>query len=264
MNIIPEITRECITDLINSNKREDGRDLEEYRDILIETGVISKAEGSARVKIGNSQVIVGIKPQLGEPFPDTPDVGVLMTNGEMLPMADPTFEPGPPSETSVELARVVDRGIRESEMVDLEKLCIVPGKKVWMLFIDLHIIDFDGNLFDTATLAVMSALLNTKLPVAKIVDDEVVIDEESTTDLPLRDKEAMCTFVKIGEKMVLDPSLDEEAILDARLSIGITESGSICAMQKGGDHPLTKEDILGAVKTAYSKVPDLLEKVNNA
>lgn len=182
----------------------------------------------------------------------------------MLPMADPTFEPCPPSETSVELARVVDRGIRESEMVDLEKLCIVPGKKVWMLFIDLHIIDFDGNLFDTATLAVMSALLNTKLPVAKIVDDEVVIDKESTTNLPLRDKEAMCTFVKIGEKMVLDPSLDEEAILDARLSIGITESGSICAMQKGGDHPLTKEDILGAVKTAYSKVPDLLEKVNNA
>lgn len=97
-------------------------------------------------------------------------------------------------------------------MVDLEKLCIVPGKKVWMLFIDLHIIDFDGNLFDTATLAVMSALLNTKLPVAKIVDDEVVIDKESTTNLPLRDKEAMCTFVKIGEKMVLDPSLDEEAI----------------------------------------------------
>jgi len=264
MNIIPEITRECITDLINNNKREDGRDLDEYRDIFIETGIISKAEGSARVKIGNSQIIVGIKPQIGEPFPDTPDVGVLMTNSEMLPMADPTFEPGPPSETSVELARVVDRGIRESEMVDLEKLCIIPGKKVWMLFIDLHIIDFDGNLFDTATLAVMSALLNTKLPVAKVVDDEVVVDKESTVDLPLRDKEVMCTFVKIGEKMVLDPSLGEEAILDARLSIGITESGSICAMQKGGDQPLTKEDILCAVKTAYSKVPDLLNIVKNA
>lgn len=264
MNIIPEITRECITDLINNNQREDGRALDEYRDITIETGVISKAEGSARVKIGNSQVIVGIKPTIGEPFPDTPDVGVLMTNGEMLPMADPKFEPGPPSEDSVELARVVDRGIRESEMVDLEKLCIEPGKKVWMLFIDLHIIDYDGNLFDTATLAVMSALATTKIPVAKMVDDEVVIDQETTMDLPLRTKEAMCTFVKIGDKIVLDPSLEEEAILDARLSIGITEEGSICAMQKGGDKPLTKDDILGAVKTAYSKVPDLIEKVNNS
>jgi exosome complex component RRP42 len=264
MNIIPEITRECITDLINNNQREDGRSLDEYRDISIETGVISKAEGSAKVKIGNSQVIVGIKPQLGEPFPDTPNVGVLMTNCEMLPMADPKFEPGPPSEASVELARVVDRGIRESEVVDLEKLCIEPGKKVWMLFIDLHIIDFDGNLFDTATLAVMSALMNTKLPITKIVDDEVVIDDEATIDLPLRDSEVMCTFVKIGENMVLDPSLSEEAILDARLSVGITESGSICAMQKGGDKPLTKEDILEAIETAYSKLPDLLEKVKNA
>lgn len=264
MNIIPEITRECITDLINNNQREDGRNLDEYRDIIIETGIISKAEGSARVKIGNSQVIVGIKPQIAEPFPNAPDVGVLMTNSEMLPMADPKFEPGPPSEASVELARVVDRGIRESEVVDLEKLCIEPGKKVWMLFIDLHIIDFDGNLFDTATLAVMSALMNTKLHVAEMVDGEAVIDEENTIDLPLRDTEAMCTFVKIGNNIVLDPSLDEEAILDARLSIGITESGSICAMQKGGDKSLTKEDILEAVDTAYSKVPTLIEKVKNA
>ena len=263
MNIIPEITRESITDLINNNQRGDGRALDEYRDIVVETNVISKAEGSARVKIGNTQVIVGIKPTIGEPFPDTPDVGVLMTNGEMLPMADPSFEPGPPSEASVELARVVDRGIRESEMVDLKKLCIEPGKKVWMLFIDLHIIDNDGNLFDTATLAVMNALLNTKIPTAKMVDGEVVVDEEATMDLPITDKEAMCTFVKIGEKMVLDPALEEETILDARLSIGITAEGRICAMQKGGDKPLTKEDILSSVKTAYSKVPDLLEKVNN-
>ena len=264
MNIIPEITRECVTDLINSNQRGDGRALDEYRDVLIETNVISKAEGSARVKIGKTQVIVGIKPSIGEPFPDTPNVGVLMTNGEMLPMADPTFEPGPPSEASVELARVVDRGIRESEMVDLEKLCIEQGKKVWMIFIDLHIIDNDGNLFDAATLAAMSALATTKIPVAKMVGDEVVIDKKNTMDLPLRKKEAMCTFVKIGDKMVLDPSLEEEAILDGRLSIGITEDGGICAMQKGGDKSLTKDDILGAVKIAYSKVPDLLEKVKNA
>ncbi|KZX14845.1 ribonuclease PH [Methanobrevibacter cuticularis] len=261
MKIMPEITRNSITNLINSGQRADGRVLDEYRDISIESGIISKAEGSARVTIGNTQVIVGIKPSIGEPFPDTPNVGVLMTNGEMLPMADPTFEPGPPSETSVELARVVDRGIRESEMVDLEKLCIKEGKKVWMLFIDLHIIDNDGNLFDTASLAVMAALLNTKLPVATYVNDEVVIDEEKTMDLPLRDKTAMCTFVKIGDKMLLDPELDEERILDARLSIGITESGSICAMQKGGDSPLTREDILESVKIAYSKTPELIKMI---
>ena len=78
MEIVPEITKRSIRNLVNNDKREDGRALDEYRDISIETNVISKAEGSARVKLGGTQVIVGIKPQLGSPFPDTPDLGVLM------------------------------------------------------------------------------------------------------------------------------------------------------------------------------------------
>ncbi|MDR2966389.1 MAG: exosome complex protein Rrp42 [Methanobacteriaceae archaeon] len=262
MNIIPEITKQSITNLINNNERGDGRAVDEYREIVIETDFVSKAEGSARVTLGNTQIIVGTKPQIGEPFSDTPNVGVLMTNSEMLPIADPKFEPGPPSESSVELARVVDRCVRESQMVDLEKLCIEEGKKVWMIFIDLHIIDYDGNLFDAAMLGVMAALMNTKIPVAEYKNDEIVIDEEATIDLPLKDKATMCTFVKIGDKIVLDPSLDEESILDARLSIGITESGNICAMQKGGDGSLSKEEILDVVKTAYSKKDELMKHFN--
>ena len=145
MDIVPEITRRSITRLINDGKRADGRAFDERRDIFIEPNVIDKAEGSARVKLGDTQVIVGVKPTIGEPFGDTPNLGVLMTNCELLPMAAPGFEPGPPSPESIELARVVDRGIRESELVDLEKLCIEEGKKVWMLFIVLHVIDYDGN-----------------------------------------------------------------------------------------------------------------------
>lgn len=259
MDIVPEITRQSITNLVLNDKREDGRGLGEYRDISIETDVISKAEGSARVKIGGTQVIVGIKPQLGSPFPDTPELGVLMTNCEMLPMADPTFEPGPPSEDSIELARVVDRGIRESELVDLDKLCVEEGKHVWMLFIDLHIIDNCGNLFDACELAVMAALKSTKLPVASVVDDEVVLSEDETFDLPINNEVAMCTFVKIGNKMVIDPTLNEEKVASARLNVGVTREGRICAMQKGGQEPLTKEDIFSAVNIAISKTKELVE-----
>ena len=261
VDIVPEITRESITNLIVNDKREDGRALDEYRDISIETNVISKAEGSARVKIGGTQVIVGVKPQLGSPFPDTPELGVLMTNCEMLPMADPTFEPGPPGDDSIELARVVDRGIRESELVELDKLCVEEGKHVWMLFIDLHIIDNCGNLFDAAELAVMAALKSTKLPTATVVDDEVVIDEENTFDLPINNEVAMCTFVKIGEKMILDPTLSEESVANARLNVGVTKEGRICAMQKGGQQPLTKDDIFKAVNIAISKTKELVENL---
>lgn len=262
MYVTPEITKDNIVSLINDDKREDGRALDEYRDIEIETDIIPKAEGSAICKLGGTKVIAGIKPSLGEPFPDTPDLGVLMTNCELLPMADPEFEPGPPSSDSIELARVVDRGIRESEMVKLDELCVEEGKHVWILFIDIHVIDNCGNLFDCANLAVNAALKTCKLPKATIVDDEVVLDEENTVSVPLNHNVALSTFVKIGDKMFIDPSLDEEKVLSARLSVGITESGSICSMQKGGDKPLTKEEIFSSVKIALNKNKEILSNLN--
>lgn len=262
MKVVPEITKESVTNLINDGERADGRALNEYREISVEKGIITKAEGSAKVKIGNSQVIAGIKYQIGEPFPDTPNVGVIMTNAELIPMASPEFESGPPNENSIELARVVDRAIRESEMVDLEKLCIVKGKKVLMVFIDLHIIDYDGNLFDTASLAALAALTDTKLPKITFENDEIVKDEKILEPLPIRDKALLCTFANIGEKMVIDPSLEEEQILSARLCIGFTESGKICAMQKGGDSQLSKENIFEAVKIAEEKSKELLKHLD--
>lgn len=196
MEIIPEIMKEDIISLISNNKRLDGRSFYEFRDIKIKTGVISKAEGSARVKLGDTQVLVGVKPTIGEPFPDNPNLGIIITNSELLPMASPTFEPGPPDERSIELARVVDRCIRESNMLDLEKLCIIEGEKVWILFIDLHILDYDGNLFDASVLGAVAALMDTKLPKVSIEDDEVVIDDSSVELLDIKDKVAMCTFAK--------------------------------------------------------------------
>lgn len=256
--IIPEITRESIINLVNDDRREDGRELDEYRDISVETGVISKAEGSARVKIGGTQVIVGIKPQLAEPFSDAPNLGILMTNCEMLPLSDPSFEPGPPSDDSIELARVVDRGIRESGLVDLEKLCIEEGKHVWMLFIDLDIIDNCGNLFDACELAVVAALRSTKLPSVVFDGEDVLLDSEDSWDLPISNNVAMSTFVKIGDKLVVDPSLIEEEVGDARLNIAVTEDGRICSMQKGGCLALSKDEVSFCVHMAILKTKELM------
>jgi exosome complex component RRP42 len=259
VDIIPEITRKSITELIKKGERADGRAPYDYREISLEVGVIDKAEGSARVKIGNTQIMVGIKPQIGDPFPDTPNVGVLMTNSELLPMASPTFEPGPPDERSVEMSRVVDRCLREGKVVDLEKLCIIEGEKVWMIFLDLHVLDFDGNLIDAAVLGSVAALMNTKLPVANVIDDKVVVDEENKMQIIINEKPLMCTFAKIGDEIIVDPSLEEERVMGARISIGMREDGSICAMQKGGNDTFSKEEIMKAVGLAGQKTKELRE-----
>ena len=61
------------------------RGLTDYREIKIEQGIIEKAEGSARVLLGKTEVLVGTKVETGEPFPDTPNEGVMTVNAELVP-----------------------------------------------------------------------------------------------------------------------------------------------------------------------------------
>ena len=49
-----------------------------------------------------------------------------------------------------------------SQVVDLKSLCIVPGKAVWVLYLDVVCINFDGNAFDAAVLAVVAALRDSE------------------------------------------------------------------------------------------------------
>ena len=44
------------------------------------------------------------------------------------------------------MARVVDRGIRESKAIDLEKLCVEAGKLVFVVFVDVYVLNHDGIL----------------------------------------------------------------------------------------------------------------------
>src|SRR3989344_5900651 len=147
------LTRETLRKLFKENKRFDARGLLEHRNIDISYNVSNKAEGSARVKVGNTEVVVGIKLGLSEPYPDSPDRGNLMVSGELLPLASPRFESGPPDFQGIELPRLVDRAIRESGMIELDKLVITPGEKVWTIFIDIYPINDDGNIIDVSTLA---------------------------------------------------------------------------------------------------------------
>jgi exosome complex component RRP42 len=253
--VVSEIKRDYIASLLDKGKRQDGRGFDDYRDIIVEGGISKKAEGSALVKIGNTQVMVGIKLAIGEPFPDMPNSGVLTTNAELIPLASPSFEKGPPDENTIEVARVVDRGIRESGCIDLEKLCIAEGEKVWIVFVDIHVLDYDGNLFDASSLGSIVALLDTRLP--KLEDGRVLYGEKTRKKLPMADKPVETTYVKIGKNIILDPSLDEELVMDARLTVATTEKGEICAMQKGGTGTFTRDEILGIVSRSIDKGKEL-------
>jgi len=254
MTVTPAIKRDYLANLAEQGKRADGRRLDEYRNIEIETNIISKAEGSARVKIGNTQVIAGIKMDVGEPYSDSPESGVMTTAAELIPLASPDFEAGPPRENAIELARVVDRGIRESEVIELDKLCIEPKEKVWIVFIDIHIIDYDGNLFDAASLASMAALLTTTVPAERFELGE-------DCPLPIKEPPISCTSVKYNGAVVMDPSLDEEEIAEVRLTVATDKNGDIRAMQKGLNGSFTTEEIKKVIKVSIDNGKEIRKQL---
>jgi exosome complex component RRP42 len=259
-SVVTRVKQKQIAQSIAKGKRLDDRGLMDYREIKVEQGIIERAEGSARVLLGKTEVVAGTKIEIGQPFPDTPNEGVLTVNTELVPLASSTFEPGPPDENSIEIARVVDRGIRESKAIDVEKLCIEPGKKVFIVFVDVYVLNHDGNLIDASALAAMAALLNTKMPNYEIEKGEVKI-KQSYTELPIRKHPITVTFAKIDDKLVVDPWLEEEQIMDARLSMAIDDDGDICAIQKGGSGYFAPEQVLEAAKIAKEKSEEIRKKL---
>ncbi|MEM0483172.1 MAG: exosome complex protein Rrp42 [Pyrobaculum sp.] len=233
---ISYLRREQIRRLLATKYRVDGRGPEQIRNVEIKIGVIKTADGSAEVRLGKTHVVAGIKVGLGQPFPDAPDEGVLVVNAEVLPHASPYTEVGPPDESAIELARVVDRGIRHCGYVDFKKL-VVEGGKAYVLWIDLYVINDDGNLIDAANLASIAALKNTHLPA--VVKDEagiVKLDRNNRAPLPvdLGKAPVAVSVGKIGNILFLDPTLEEELSLDGRITFTFSEDKIVAAQKTLG------------------------------
>lgn len=250
--IIEQLKRDRILELLKQGKRLDGRGLEEQRPLEIEKGVIPKANGSARVKLGNTEVVTGVKIQPDKPFPDLGDKGILICTAEILPLADPNAEPGPPSEEVIELARVVDRGIRETEMLDLHKLVLIENKSVIGIFIDSSVIDSGGNLFDACSYASVSAVLSCTVPKYEIKEEMPVLVEGQDFKPPIQTIPVSVTMARIGDYIIVDPTSDEEACMDARITITTNSKGNICALQKGGSDGFTVEQLFRCSEIALS------------
>lgn len=219
---LSNLTLEKLKNMFLEGKRFDGRGLLDFRDITIEYGISNKAEGSARVRIGKTEVIAGVKLQLGEPYPDSPDKGNLIVSADLLPLASPNYEMGPPKFPAIELPRVVDRGIRESGIIDLPALCIKPGEKVWSVLIDLYPINDDGNVIDASCIAAAAALKNATFPELD-KDGNINYDGKTKKALPLSKEVTMplaITFYKLGDSLIIDPTREEEESCETKLTLG--------------------------------------------
>src|SRR5271157_587927 len=261
--VVETIRRAQMVEMLSRGQRADGRALDQHRPLSIEVGLIQKANGSARVRLGNTDVIAGVKIATGTPFPDTPDKGLLVVNAEILPLASPYAEAGPPSEDAIELARVVDRGVRESEMVDMTKLCLIPGKTVVTIFVDVNIMNVDGNLFDATSYAVVSALRTAKMKKYVVENDKVVMKDEEMP-VPVERIPVSVTMARIGDTLVVDPDSEEEGAMDMRITITTDDDENICASQKGEASVISPAQVLQAADTSIKVGREIRKLIKDA
>jgi len=264
VTIIDQLKKKKILSLLKEGQRVDGRALNESRPLIIDTGVIPKAEGSARVRLGDTKVVTGVKIQPDKPFPDLGDRGIFICTAEILPLADPNVEPGPPNEDVIELARVVDRGIRESSMIDLTKLVLQKDKSVIGLFVDNSVTDYDGNLFDACSYASVASLLTCKVPKYELKNDVPTLVEGEFSEPPITTIPVSVTMGKIGDQIIVDPNADEWGCLDARITITTNSDGNICAVQKGGNDGFTVEQLVQCSQLSISTAAKIRELLKQA
>ncbi len=233
-----------VRDLIGTGKRTDGRSLGQMRPFTVETGVIAQADGSARVRLGGTELVVGVKLMPTGPYPDHPDEGVIHTALQLLPIASPSFD-GDMAVEATEIARVVDRGIRHSGMIDMKGLCISPGERVWGLYLDIHVLDHDGNLFDASTLGIALSMKGMAFPNSRFGMGEDV-------PVPLGEMPVTLTFAKVAGELILDPTAEEEGVSDGRITMSLDSRGWVRALQLGGCGHFTPEEVKRAYRLAMS------------
>lgn len=243
--LLPRLQIDSLRKAIKRGERLDGRGPLDYRPISVVLNPLDKADGSALIRLGETQVMAGIKLELGEPFEDRPNEGVLQVHAEFVPLASPSFEPGPPDENAIEVARVVDRTLREPRVIKLEELAIEPGRLVWVVYDDIYLLDHFGNIMDASMLASMLALSVAGVP--NISRDEAgvyKIDRQNKArQLPINLLATSITLGVVDDVVIVDPSLDEEAVVETFITIGVDEKERIVGMQKrGGDIPLSLLD----------------------
>ena len=94
------------------------------------------------------------------------------------------------------------------------------------------------------TLAAAAALSNAKIPNVQhgIADEDV--------DLPVNCWPISCTFAKVGDSVILDPTSDEKGVMAERITVAHDENGNLRAAQKGMNGAFTDAEVRQAVKTA--------------
>ncbi|KND00790.1 uncharacterized protein SPPG_09154 [Spizellomyces punctatus DAOM BR117] len=288
--------RDYITKGVDVSIRADGRSRLDFRELVLETGMITQASGSCRVTLdGGTDILVGVKVEVGSIEPEVEaeeadiledmeqmdqddgitmvkdkDRGRIICNVECSPSATRIFEPRDIEDMCNEYSQFMNRVLNGSHGgVDLKALCIIPGSTCWILNIDVLVLDYGGNLLDAIFMATRGALHNTRIPRATVEQSDGrvefdIADEETEIIRGWEDVPLCVSLNKIGYRHIVDAAPLEELCSSARLTVAVNRRGNLCALQKGGHGGIEPSLLAEMVQTAKQIGQTLLKRQDAA
>jgi hypothetical protein len=110
---------------------------------------VSNTNGSARVSVGGTAVLVGVKLVTAEPDPAAPSQGKIEVMVDCSAGASPAFVSRGGDDLSHSLASALRRLAGGQGVLNLDGLCIIPGQRVWQIHVDALVLECSGgNLYD--------------------------------------------------------------------------------------------------------------------
>jgi exosome complex component RRP43 len=267
---------------ITQNCRPDNRKLSDLRTCNISFDCINTVNGSSIVKLGSTIVVCGVNARLCKPKEDRPDCGFFVCNVELPALSSSrNFKSAPSSHQSLSshasatieqsqamLSQLMQDILIESKCLNEKGLCIKEGKLAWILYIDLICINNDGNVQDTCSLAMLSALKTLKLYEVDYNDDEnKPIVKQPLNLIPFKlNSEPICTtlFAIEDNIIMVDPNKQEEDFMRTFLVICTVDKQNICLLRKYGGQNLSTDQMNLCIDKALQNGSQLRQIVNSS
>lgn len=248
--ILGDAEKRFIIHGIQDDLRNDGRGCEDYRHLDLEVGLVSNTHGSSRLRIGNTELLVGVKLDLDKPQANLPNQGLVDFNIDCSPNATPQFQGRGGDDLAAAIKSLLSRAYNNNLVIDLKSLCVVPGRNCWFVHVDVLILECGGNLLDAVSIAVLAALFDTTVPKLIVTEgDEGEVDINLPDD-PLegvRMNTSNCpifvTLSKVGQRYVVDATAEEEACSLACVILSVMKDGRCTALRKEGSGSLDPQSI---------------------
>ena len=215
----------------------------------IKTGPLKYAEGSALIKMGDTQVLCAASVQDSVPpfLHDSGKEGWVTAEYAMLPRATLTRSEregarGRSRGRSQEIQRLVGRSLRA--VVDMQKL----GERT--IVIDCDVIQADGG---TRCASITGGFVALSLAVNLLLWKGMI--EEN----PIREYVAAVSAGKVGGKELLDLDYSEDSKAEVDFNVVMTESGRFVEIQGTAEHdPFGKPELDRMLGLAEKGIRELI------